>query len=83
VAKLKKTFLKSHYKVRKKEKKNKTNITKLILVILTLDCLNIEVLAEIHMKEVKDLTNILILLRKEISQLELEQIDTDRQVRRI
>ena len=47
------------------------NLLIVILMIPTLDCSNIKVLAEIHMKKVKDLIKILTSLCKKISWLKL------------
>jgi len=66
-AKSDKVFIKSNFKARKKEKKN----TKLTLMTPTLDCSNMEALTETYMKKVKNLTKILILLRKKILWLKL------------
>src|SRR6266542_3440836 len=77
-----KTFFKSHYEARKKEKNNKTNITKLMLVMSTLDRSNMESQAEIFSLQIKDLSSTLRSLYKELSQLELNQMDIGQKVRR-
>ena len=81
-AKPSKVFIKSNFEARKKEKKDKTNITKLTLVMPILDHSKMKAQAKIHIKEVKDLTNILTPLRKEISRLELQRMEIGRKVRR-
>ncbi|RUS35488.1 hypothetical protein BC938DRAFT_482755 [Jimgerdemannia flammicorona] len=61
-----KTFIKSNYELRKK---GKANINKFMwtIEILASDCSNMEVLAETHASQIKELTNIPRPLRKELS----------------
>jgi hypothetical protein len=47
-----------------------------------LDRLNVEAQADVHMKKIRSLTNILTPLRKEISRLELQRMEIGRKVRR-
>ncbi|RUS34294.1 hypothetical protein BC938DRAFT_481373 [Jimgerdemannia flammicorona] len=69
-----KTFLKSNYEARKK---GKINVTKSMPTteMLTLDHLKMEALAKTQVSQVKHLTSTLRSLHKEISQLELNQMD--------
>ena len=76
-----KTFVKSNYEARKKDKVNTAKSTP-TMETPALDRSNMEAQAETHASQVKDLTSTLRTLRKELSQLELNQMNIGRKVRR-
>lgn len=77
-AKSGKTFIKSNYE----EQKKKSIKPILVKTSDTLDRLNVEAQADVHMKKIRSITNILTPLRKEISRLELQRMEIGRKVRR-
>jgi hypothetical protein len=77
-----KTFVKSDYEARKKGKDRITNPT-LAMEMPNLDHSKMKALAETHASQIKELTDILGPLRKELSHLELQRMDIGRRVRNL
>ncbi|CAI2180482.1 9972_t:CDS:2, partial [Funneliformis geosporum] len=76
-----KIFIKSNFEARMKGKKGKVNITK-FTPNTEMSISKMGATAEKYALQVKDLTNILTPLHKEISHLELQWMDFGRKVRR-